>query len=70
MWETKEVTLTLCLPHDIADQAEELHAAEPEFLERVVMYGITRRQVYQGLRERKAEELGHPHGGAWDRAGR
>lgn len=53
MGETREVTLTLRLPPDIAEQAEEVHAAEPEFLERVVLYGITRRRVYRDIRDRQ-----------------
>ena len=50
---TRQVTLTLRLPEDLADQAEELHMAEPEFLERVVQFGLLRREVYRGIRERK-----------------
>ena len=54
MWDSREVTLTLRLPPDIADQAEEVHAAEPEFLERVVQSAIIRRWIYSGIREREA----------------
>ncbi len=54
MNETKNVTITLRLPPDIADQVEELHAAEPEFLERVVQTAIVRRWIYRGIREREA----------------
>ena len=35
MWETREVTITIRLPHDIADQAEEVQKSDPEFLSRV-----------------------------------
>ena len=35
-------------------QREAPHCFEPEFLERVVLYGITRRQIYRGMRERSA----------------
>ena len=52
MPETREVTLTLRLPPHIADQAATVHAAEPEFLERVVFYGLTRRSIYHAIRER------------------
>ena len=52
MWETKEVTITIRLPHGIADQVEEFHAAAPEYLERVVLQAAIRRGVYQQLRER------------------
>lgn len=50
---TREVTLTLRLPPHLADQAEEVHAAEPEFLERIVLYGLTRRSIYHAIRERR-----------------
>ncbi len=56
MWEAKEVTLTLRLPRDIADQAEEIQILDPEFLSRVVLYGLTRRSIYSQLRERAAGE--------------
>ena len=54
MWEPKEVTITLRLPHDIADRVEEVHTAEPEYLERVVQAAIIRRWIYSGIREREA----------------
>ena len=60
MWETREVTLAVRLPHDIADQAEEVHKADPEFLERVVLYGLTRRSIYHQLRSRDAGPLPRP----------
>lgn len=53
--ETREVTLTLRLPLVLADQVEEVHAAEPEFLERVVLYGLTRRSIYHAIREGRRE---------------
>ena len=36
MWETRSVQITVRLPHDIAEQAEEVQKADPEFLSRVV----------------------------------
>ncbi len=56
MWETKEVTITIRLPHDIADQAEEVQEVDPEFLSRVVLYGLTRRIIYHQLRKRGDED--------------
>ena len=35
MWETRSVQITVQLPHDIAEQAEEVQKAEPDFLSRV-----------------------------------
>jgi len=54
MNETKNVTITLRLPPDIARQVEEVHAAEPEFLERVVRTALLRRWIYRGIRESEA----------------
>ena len=51
MWETRSVQLSVHLPSDIAAQAEEVQANDPEFLSRVVLYGLTRRSIYQHLRE-------------------
>ena len=51
MWETRSVQLSVRLPHDIAAQAEEVQEKDPEFLSRVVLYGLTRRSIYRHLRE-------------------
>ena len=51
MWETRSVQLSVRLPSDIAAQAEEVQENDPEFLSRVVLYGLTRRSIYQHLRE-------------------
>jgi hypothetical protein len=52
MWETRSVQLSVRLPRDIAAQAEEVQKSDPEFLSRVVLYGLTRRSIYKHLRER------------------
>lgn len=51
MWETRSVQLSVRLPRDIAAQAEEVQQNDPEFLSRVVLYGLTRRSIYRHLRE-------------------
>jgi hypothetical protein len=51
MWETRSVQLSVRLPRDIAAQAEEVQRSDPEFLSRVVLYGLTRRSIYRHLRE-------------------
>jgi len=51
MWDTRSVQLTVRLPHDIAEQAEKVQESDPEFLSRVVLYGLTRRSIYRHLRE-------------------
>ncbi len=55
MWDTCSVQLKVRLPKDIAEQAEEVQKSDPEFLSRVVLYGLTRRSIYRHLRERTAE---------------
>lgn len=52
MWETRSVQLKVRLPREIAAQAEEVQKTDPEFLSRVVLYGLTRRSIYKHLRER------------------
>lgn len=51
MWETSTVQLSVRLPSDIAAQAEEVQRTDPEFLSRVVLYGLTRRSIYRHLRD-------------------
>lgn len=51
MWNSRSVQLNVRLPHDVAVQAEEVQEADPEFLSRVIMYGLTRRSIYRRLRE-------------------
>lgn len=52
MWETRPVELVLDLPHDIARSVEEVSHRDPEYLRRVIRYGIARRAVYQSLQRR------------------
>jgi hypothetical protein len=58
MWETCSVQLKVRLPREIAQQAEEIQNSDPEFLSRLVMYGLTRRSVYRHLRVRGEGEAG------------
>ncbi len=52
MWETRTVQLSVRLPADVARQAEEVQRTDPDFLSRVILYGLTRRSIYRHLRER------------------
>lgn len=56
MWETRSVQLSVRLPSDIAAQAEEVQESDPEFLSRVVLYGLTRRSIYRHLRQNDVEK--------------
>ncbi len=53
MWETCSVQLKVRLPREIAAQAEEVQQTDPEFLSRIVMYGLTRRSIFHQLREQQ-----------------
>ena len=54
MWETRSVQLNVRLPRDIAAQAEDVQESDPEFLSRIVLYGLTRRSIYRHLRDGEA----------------
>lgn len=56
MWETRSVQINVRLPRDIAAQAEEVQRTDPEFLSRVVLYGLTRRSIYRHLRDREEDQ--------------
>jgi len=56
MWETRSVQINVRLPGDMAAQAEEVQRTDPEFLSRVVLYGLTRRSIYRSLRRRDTAE--------------
>ena len=58
MWETRSVELSVQLPREIADQAEELQADDPEFMSRVILYGLTRRSIYRHLRQKESSLSG------------
>ena len=58
MWETRTVQIDVRLPRDMAAQAEEVQRTDPEFLSRVILYGLTRRSIYRHLKgERSVAEL-------------
>lgn len=49
MWETRQVELVLDLPADLADDVEQVRRDDPELLQRIIRYGLTRRAVYREL---------------------
>jgi hypothetical protein len=67
MWETCSVQLNVRLPRDIAAQAEEVQKNDPDFLSRVVLYGLTRRSIYRHLRERSETPTETDHSGTVSR---
>lgn len=51
MWETCSVQLNVRLPQDMAEHVREVERSDPEFLTKLLLYGLTRRSIYQQLRE-------------------
>lgn len=49
MWDTRSVELSINLPAVLADTVEEVRERDPEYLQRVILYGMARRAVYQSL---------------------
>ena len=57
MWETRSVQINVRLPRDLAAQAEEVQRTDPEFLSRVILYGLTRRSIYRHLKRQESASL-------------
>jgi hypothetical protein len=49
MSETRSVELVLRLPGEMADSVEEVRDRDPEYLNRLIRYGLVRRAVYREL---------------------
>lgn len=50
-WETCSVQLNVRLPRELAARAEKVQETDPEFLSRIVLYGLTRQSIYRQLQE-------------------
>jgi hypothetical protein len=49
MLDTQTVDFVLRLPADLAESAEEVANRDPEYLHRVVRYGLVRRAIFEEL---------------------
>jgi len=49
MAESRSVNLVVELPNDLADEVERVQQTDPEFLERILTYGLVRRAVFARL---------------------
>jgi hypothetical protein len=47
--ETCAVSLSIELPRSLAAEVEEVQRRDPEMLRRILMYGLTRRAIFQSL---------------------
>jgi hypothetical protein len=50
MPESRSVNLVVNLPLELAEEVEYLQQTDPEFIERVLAYGLVRRAVFARLR--------------------
>jgi len=64
MPESRSVSLVVNLPCDLADEVERLQETDPEFLEKVLAYGLVRRAVFARLQGVTA--LHRPSASAWE----
>ena len=53
--ETCAVSLSVELPRAVAAELEEVQRRDPELLRRILMYGMTRRAIYETLATATAE---------------
>jgi hypothetical protein len=56
MWDTCAVELRVRLPEPVAAELEEVQRTDPEILNRILMYGLTRRAIFEQLAERMVRE--------------
>jgi hypothetical protein len=49
MAESRSVNLVVNLPADLADEVEQISKTDPEFIEKVLAYGLVRRAVFARL---------------------
>lgn len=64
MWDTCSVQFNVRLPREVAAEVEEAERLDPEFLSRIVLYGLTRRSIYRRLRDDGVMDSGRGTGGA------
>ncbi len=62
MWDTRPVEVVLHLPEGLAEDVEELQQHDPNFLQKVIRYGLTRRAMFEELKSgaREQEAPGAP----------
>lgn len=54
MAESRSVNLVVTLPADLADEVERVQQTDPEFIERLLAYGLVRRAVFARLQSASA----------------
>lgn len=56
MWDTCAVELRVQLPRAVAAEIEEVQRRDPEMLSRILLYGMTRRAIFEHLAKAGAAE--------------
>ena len=59
MSDTRSVELVVRLPEEMAESVEDVRDRDPEYLNRLIRYGIVRRAVYREL-VRSSDLAAHP----------
>lgn len=49
MWDTRPVEVVLELPEELAEDVEEAQKRDPQFLNKVIRYALTRRAMFEQL---------------------
>jgi hypothetical protein len=49
MWDRCAVELRVSLPEPVAAELEEVQRTDPDMLSRILMYGLTRRAIFEEL---------------------
>lgn len=49
MWDTRPVEVVLELPENLAEDVEEAQKSDPQFLNKVIRYGLTRRAMFEEM---------------------
>ena len=56
MAETRAVELRVQLPRAVAAELEEVQRRDPEVVNRILLYGLTRRAIFEHLATRSSDE--------------
>jgi hypothetical protein len=64
MPESRSVNLVVTLPLELADEVERVQETDPEFIEKVLAYGLVRRAVFARLQGVTA--LHRPSASPWE----
>jgi hypothetical protein len=57
MWDTRPVEVVLQLPEHLAEDVEEVQEKDPEFLNKIIRYGLTRRAMFEQLNRNSSDSL-------------